>query len=312
MRILQRNRGFTLVELLVVITIIGILIALLLPAVQAAREAARRMQCTNNLKQWGLAMANYESSMSVFPAGAFHGSAGAGSYTASGVCGGRGEFRRQTFVYSLWAYIEQAGVFEQYNFNYTFYASQNAAAVSMQLPLYFCPSDRQAMWRADPYSVRARGNYVANWGYCDFNQSQPSDFKVGPFGVNRWTRVADIRDGLSNTMLLGEVIQPANDADYDLRGDPLNDDVGAAQFMTYNTPNAGYDLVRSGFCVSTTEMPCTDSPTNYISARSKHPAGVNATFADGSVHFLSDSIALKTWRAVSSMAGDESEIGDAF
>ena len=204
----QRNNrdfhGFTLVELLVVITIIGILISLLLPAVQAAREAARRMQCTNNLKQWGLALANYESTTAVYPAGSFNGSAGASTYIASGICGPNGEYRRQTFVYSLWPYMEQTALFEQYNFNYTFYATQNTPVVKTQVPLYFCPSDRQGMWTADPYSLRSRGNYMVNWGYCDYSQSQPTGYKTGPFGVNRWTRVPDVRDGLSNTMFMSE------------------------------------------------------------------------------------------------------------
>ena len=308
----HRAHGFTLVELLVVITIIGILIALLLPAVQAAREAARRMQCTNNLKQWGLALANYESSLNVFPAGTFHGSAGVSSYIPSGLCGAHGEYRRQTFVYSLWPYLEQSALFEQYDFNYAFYASQNTPIVSAQVPLYYCPSDRQAMWKADPYSIRARGNYMASWGYCDFYQSQPSNFTKGAFGTNRWTRIADVRDGLSNTIFMGEAIQPANDSDLDLRGDIMNNDCGSSQFMTYNTPNSGYDVVRPGYCVSTDEMPCTTGSLIYISARSKHSGGVVVMLGDGSVHFISDSIALNTWRAISSIAGDESNIGDAF
>ena len=107
--------GFTLVELLVVITIIGILISLLLPAVQAAREAARRMQCGNNLKQWGLAMANYESSYAVYPFGIIEGPQWS-TGQPNGNSGSAGQYRRQTFVASLWPFLEQAGIYGKLRF----------------------------------------------------------------------------------------------------------------------------------------------------------------------------------------------------
>ncbi len=303
-------RGFTLVELLVVITIIGILIALLLPAIQAAREAARRMQCANNLKQWGLAMANYESTHQVYPFGILYGSMGPGSYNAAGLCGPTGEYRRQTFVLALWSFMEEANLYGQYDFDYTFYATQNRPWVNEAVPVYFCPSDRPGgKWLADNLP-RSRGNYVLNWGYCDFTQTEPADdFKKGPFGANWQATVADVRDGLSNTIFMSEVIQALRDEDFDLRGDFFNNDHGCAQFMTLYTPNSGIDTMTN--CPTPPDLPgpCDivdwGSADVYVSARSKHPGGVSTVFGDGSVHFISDSIAVDAWRALSSMQGDE-------
>jgi prepilin-type N-terminal cleavage/methylation domain-containing protein len=299
--------GFTLVELLVVITIIGVLVALLLPAVQAAREAARRMQCTNNLKQWGLAMANYESCNLRFPYGTIRGAAVlAGSTTTSdGSAGANGAYRRQTFVVSLWPFLEQQDLYARYNFNYSFYASVNAPLVKIQVPTYFCPSDRRGFFMG----TLSRGNYVVNWGYCDFagTVTAPDGTNakaIGPFGQNRQSKPADIHDGLSNTMFMGEVIQYIDDAGNDFRGDFFNDDYGAAQFMSYYTPNSGVNTQK--YCVSTPDLaPCTTNTPYYISARSRHAKGVNTVFGDGSVHFISDSINLNVWRALSSMDNGE-------
>jgi prepilin-type N-terminal cleavage/methylation domain-containing protein/prepilin-type processing-associated H-X9-DG protein len=301
--------GFTLVELLVVITIIGILIALLLPAVQAAREAARRMQCTNNLRQWGLAMANYESQYSVFPYGVRH------AYGSSGTVGNI----RYTFVPALWPFMEQLNLYEKFDFKVGFYSTANLALEAVQVPAYYCPTDRQGVWAAVEvtgavYGPRCRGNYVVNWGYCDYYQTAPTGYKIGPFGPGRQRAAADIKDGLSNTMFMGEVIQTTNDTDYDFRSDFFNDDIGAAQFMSYYTPNSGVDTLD--FCSTTATdaiMPCTTTTTTYyVASRSKHSGGVNIGFGDGSGHFISDSITASVWRALSSMAGDETVSGSGF
>jgi prepilin-type N-terminal cleavage/methylation domain-containing protein len=139
---MRRPTAFTLVELLVVIAIIGILIALLLPAVQAARESARRTQCTNNLKQWGLAMHNYHDSYNTLP----YGTISDGKTATTGP-------DRKTFVIGSWPFLEGQTVANLYNRNVPFWDVKNRQAVTAQLPLYYCPTDRgPSMWRGDVYT----------------------------------------------------------------------------------------------------------------------------------------------------------------
>jgi prepilin-type processing-associated H-X9-DG protein/prepilin-type N-terminal cleavage/methylation domain-containing protein len=309
--------AFTLVELLVVITIIGVLIALLLPAVQAAREAARRAQCSNNLKQWGLAMANYESANGYFPYGVVYGSAGPGSISPDGTCGGNGAYYRQTFVLALWPYLEGGNLHDKYDMLYTFYSPQNRAVTNIPMSLYYCPSDRPGgIWMGDQYT-RLRGNYVTDWGYCDYSQTvaKPdgaNPMKIGPFTANRHWAAAAITDGLSNTMFMGEVIQAINDADFDFRGDFLNDDLGASQFMTLYTPNSGIDSMAAYGSNPDEPSPSQMGGPVYVSSRSRHPGGVNIVFGDGSVQFIVDSIAVSAWRSLSSMNSDDLINGSAY
>jgi prepilin-type N-terminal cleavage/methylation domain-containing protein len=278
------RRGFTLVELLVVIAIIGILIALLLPAVQAAREAARRSQCTNNLRQWGLAMQNYVSALRAFPAGTLRGPSA--TVSSTGANGPNGIYRRQTFVISLWPQLEEQELYNMFNFSYSFYAPINQPAVIVQVPLYFCPSNRTGFWKGDVYT-RSRGNYVVNWGNGSYWQTNPRT----------------ITDGLANTMFMAEVIQANTDTDFDFRGDFINDDLSCAQYSTINTPNAGID---STICVDPNSPgPCSLGATTYVSARSQHAGGVNVVMGDASVHFIADTIAIQTWQALGSMNGGE-------
>ena len=103
--------------------------------------------------------------------------------------------------------------------------AENAAAVQTKVSFYFCPADRQGMWM--PVYPRSRGNYMLNWGYCDETQTQPAGYKIGPFSANRQSSCATIRDGLSNTMFMGEILQAINDTDWDYRGDFFNTGLGA-------------------------------------------------------------------------------------
>jgi len=291
MRPASARRAFTLIELLVVITIIGILVSLLLPAVQSARQAAQRAQCTNNLKQWMLAMATYEVSNRCYPTGTIQGE---DQYKVN---------RRQSWPTALWPQMEQTALYSSYNFARNFYQPENATAIKVQVPQYFCPSDRTGFWKGDQYT-RSRGNYVLNFGNKGYHQTE-AGYVHAPFGPNRFTKVRDVIDGLSNTVFVSEVIQALVDDHWDFRGDILNDDISCAQFMTDNTPNAGVDStacridkVRPGPCAE-------DQTSKYVSARSKHTGGVNAAFGDGSVHFIPNSVTLTVWQAMGSSQGRE-------
>jgi prepilin-type N-terminal cleavage/methylation domain-containing protein len=304
-----RRRGFTLIELLVVIAIIAVLIALLLPAVQQAREAARRTQCKNQLKQWGLAMHNYHDTSNLLP------------FAASNAQGSSSVPLRHTYVPGMWPFIDQAPLFSQYNSSAPFYVAPNCVTSSMsgliatKLPLYSCPSDRSgATWQGDIY-WRARGAYVVNWG----NVSRPaSGTTVGraPFGYNndnpanaRCSRFADFIDGTSNTMLMSEILIPKSDTETDPRGDIFNDDPSYASFeyMTINTPNSKAPdiLLSCGSNLDPTNMPCTTGANYQVAARSRHTGGVHVLMGDGAIRFVSSNIDTNTWRAIGSMDGGE-------
>jgi prepilin-type N-terminal cleavage/methylation domain-containing protein/prepilin-type processing-associated H-X9-DG protein len=296
--------AFTLVELLVVIAIIGILIALLLPAVQAAREAARRSQCTNNLKQWGLALHNYESTNKTLPFGCQNYNNNAGVNI------------RHSFPPALWPFLEQNAVYQKYDFSVFFHAAQNRPSVLTQVPAYYCPSDRpNGMYAWQGNNERSRGDYVLNFGNTTYDQrdldtsaTSPNRFLGAPFALNKVQRFSDVVDGLSNTLGMAEVMMSVIDNQpLDSRGDILNDGLGAV-FMTLNGPNS--TSPDHEYCQEDPNHPGPCSSgfgyDGYASARSRHPGGVNTLKLDGSVSFVSDSIDLAIWRASGSTRGGES------
>lgn len=309
-KVVRWRLGFTLVELLVVIAIIGILIGLLLPAVQAAREAARRSQCTNNLKQWSLALQNHVDGH----AGWFS----IGANPDHRKCENGRWYYRISWPVELWPYAEQNALFEQYDFTKNFYESPNIETHRQHVAGYSCPSDapRSEQDHGDPY-WRVMGNYVANMGNTHLHQNsyEQSVFTGAPFAVGHVYGIAQIRDGTSNTACFSEIIIVSPNRVDDTRGDILNDD-GSPGFMSFLTPNSrSPDTCRK--CKDTTEntahndyrvTPCVEVGANtevQVAARSRHPGGVNVSMCDGSVRFVSDTIAHETWQAMLSGWGQE-------
>jgi prepilin-type N-terminal cleavage/methylation domain-containing protein/prepilin-type processing-associated H-X9-DG protein len=313
----SRPAGFTLVELLVVIAIIGVLVALLLPAVQAAREAARRMSCQNAIRQWALAMQSHHDAKKALPEG------------------NRPKPRRSWVVYT-WPYVENGGAAVVFDETRDFAAEPNTyfrttkGIYASTIPIYYCASDRPgALWRGDD-AWRARGNYVINWGnfkvphdktlakmqtdgdpmsFPPFGWKEPDKRDKGP----RTTKLAEFTDGTSNTMLLSEVVFPSSDEVYDIRGDFLNDDDPCTQYMTINTPNASVSDV-SPFTppdgpnpqpFNPLDPPYAKGSNGHKAARSRHPGGVNVAFADGSVRMIQDGVAIAAWQAMGTMNGEE-------
>jgi prepilin-type N-terminal cleavage/methylation domain-containing protein/prepilin-type processing-associated H-X9-DG protein len=307
------RRGFTLVELLVVIAIIGVLVALLLPAVQAAREAARRTQCLNNMKQWGIALHNHHDVLGKFPYGSTNDAH---------------PNRRKTWIMFVWPYIEQNTMADQgdptapfYNPPYTIHGTLNGLC-GKRVPAYLCPSDSAGtVDQSTGTYQRTRGNYMVNWGNTlyDDTRGAPSSTAIsanfGPFYHHNGNRATPaetgfrkITDGTSNTLLLSESLKALVSTDNDWRGDIHNDD-GVFRFHTVTTPNSSSpDLISSTTFFTPNndpKMPVALGSPQRAAARSRHPAGVNAVMCDGSVRFVSQTIALNTWMAMGSMAGDE-------
>jgi prepilin-type processing-associated H-X9-DG protein len=307
---------------LVVITIIGILIALLLPAVQAAREAARRSQCANNLKQLGLALMNYESSAQCFPPGSLNEGFPNGS-------------PRTTWAIHLYPYLEQQNVYDRFDFRVVPGAggavwtnpvnSQGSGApTAVVISALLCPSDGMGdNIHIHPSGVGsyARGNYAGFFGNIDYGSAQPpfgAFHKRAAFGFNNGVRIADIRDGTSNTTAFGEVLTGVK-SDYDYRGVYWYDHPGCSQIFTQYTPNTpSSDVLHSPWCGSDVDQPSLNLPctlgasslaTGTAAARSRHPGGINTAFCDGSVHFIDNYVGLEIWQALGSIAGSEPAAG---
>lgn len=307
-------RAFTLVELLVVIAIIGILIALLLPAVQAAREAARRMQCTNNLKQIMLGWHNYADNYK----GNYLGTSHAHGPWANGMTG-------HTWVPRLWPYTEQQALYADYAFGTEWYLDADGVLhmdpLMAQVDWYYCPSDRRGAMFTNDANHRARGNYLVNYGndwLWDANSPpryKREHFNGAPFVMNKIQNLSSIIDGLSNTMFVSEGLVADGDSDPGAWGAFMDPRDTTNMYMTMQTPNSSTpdSISDSGCCAGNPcggakpEL-CIRAPgyDQYRAARSKHTGGVNAGLGDGSVHFFSNTISEETWVAIGSSEGGES------
>jgi prepilin-type N-terminal cleavage/methylation domain-containing protein/prepilin-type processing-associated H-X9-DG protein len=305
------RRAFTLIELLVVIAIIGILIALLLPAVQKVREAASRMQCTNNLKQLGLALHNHHDALGYFPAG-------------------RDPWPNPFSAQSrLLPFVEQENLQHLVDFNQPTSTGVNLTAAQTPIKLLICPSD-PAGGRI-PGSQYAGNNYAGNVGTGVNN----GDYTTGDgiFLLNNRIGFRDISDGTSNTAAFSEIILGSGTT----RTGPTAPD--RRHFIqlpgsTVTTPeactpgsdttwagNRGDRWINGGYLSTlynhyylpntTSNFDCINAANNYglTTARSMHANGVNLLLCDGSVRFLANGITLATWRALGTRAGGE-VVGD--
>lgn len=322
--------GFTLIELLVVIAIIAVLVALLLPAVQQAREAARRSDCKNKLKQLALAVHNYHDAYQVLPPGTVNGAGRTGSPDDPNGCHGGGQLCiGGPWIVMILPYMDQAPLFQQHQqiveeraeavdwYGNGYYTSQNIDIGSERVPFMDCashPKNDQQMANGTGMEHLARGNYAACYGSGGYGQSY-TDSKLtgGIFGNNSNYRMGDIVDGTSNTVMLSELKyrSPGTNSTGDIRGTWAYGSMGSNIFSTFTGPNSNvYDRIWG--CRHVPDMPCGGSTSDggtyqnlYAAARSYHTGGVHAALGDGSVRFISDNIDLGTWQALGTRFGGE-------
>lgn len=267
----ERSRSaFTLVELLVVIAVIGILVSLLLPAVQMARESGRRGMCTNNLKQIGLAAINYEQQFGFFPPGCTQCATNPAAMAIE---------QRHAWSSLLLPFLEREPLWQQLDMTVRFDHAKNLPAISTVVPVYLCPSTANRMSdRRDEFTDKGMActDYGGNFG---LQKRGPDKLPMGMLIFNQPIRAAHILDGLSYTWIVGESTGRGTMA------------------------NAGWANGRNIF--DTTTHPNNEAlrPSNELF--SDHPGGVNVVMCDGSVKFLQEQIDLDVLFALCTRAGKE-------
>jgi prepilin-type N-terminal cleavage/methylation domain-containing protein/prepilin-type processing-associated H-X9-DG protein len=277
-RSMRPAKGFTLIELLVVIAIIAILIGLLLPAVQKVRAAAARLQCSNNLKQIGLALSSYESANRFFPPG---------RTTVNPVV---------SWTAIVMPYYEQDNAYKLYNFNLDWNNPANYAAIRIQMKIFNCPSvPMQPRFDTtiaaqpacgDYSSVNAIKNFVGINCFGLVGITNVDDPRiVGAMIRDHPSRIADITDGTSNTILVAE------DAGRPQLYAAAGQAIAPGKEGGWADPNAAFSIDGS-YPDGTVPGPCSMNCTNNSEVYSFHTSGANMVFADGSVHFINANISL--------------------
>lgn len=289
----MRRPGFTLIELMVVITIICVLISLLLPAVNACREAARRSSCVNNLVQIGLALMNYESTHDTFPPGVVD---------PTGPIASLPNGYHHNWITQILPGLAQTNAFDKVDFRAGVYAPSNATVRGHAIATLFCPSDDGKLWRQ---SAGGLSVVASSYAGCHHHREAPIDVDdTGILFLNSHVRVDDVTDGTSNTILVGERLLEAGDLGWTsgtratLRNtgnpiSPLPRGMAGAPYPAFDdeddddagdAPKVGPSLFVGGF-------------------GSRHPGGINVLLGDGSVRFIRSTIS----RKVLSLLGHRSD-----
>lgn len=270
--------GFSVIELLIVVFVIGVLVALLLPAVQSARETARRTQCKSHLKQLGIAMHNYHESHSALPPGTVTKFLSVNEAFDTlvqnfGYLNAENQSAETPWVFQLLPYLDQSSAYGQFDFSAGVFGyvdlkpphlvsglNANRSVLTLELPLLRCPSDSDRTFQYDVNEILGahvglpvvdcpRGNYAVNWGNSNWAQNSDLDgdghadngvkFLGAPFSRGRSSRFRDITDGLDQSVLIGEVSQGSG---LDLRGAYLTPFPGGSLYMSRYTPNGNKDF----------------------------------------------------------------------